>query len=97
MAAVDPETLKLALKSPVDFWNSRYGQEEYAYGTEPNAWVKESVEISRQLDSSISLDVAELGAGEGRNAVYLAKQGHKVYTVDMSEEGETSSSGMLIA
>ena len=83
-----PEEIKIALESPVTFWNSRYGQEEFAYGTEPNAWVKHSVESAGQLGTAgICLEVVELGAGEGRNAVFLAKQGHTVFAVDMSSEG----------
>ncbi len=85
MAAVSPEALKQALKSPMQFWDSRYGADEFAYGTEPNAWVRACVEKSWLPSDPI--DIAELGAGEGRNAVYLAKCGHKLFTVDMSKEG----------
>ncbi len=89
MASVNPEQLKKALESPADFWNARYGDAEFAYGTEPNAWLKHSVESSGQLGGpTSSLDVVDLGAGEGRNAVFVAKHGHSVFTVDMSAEGE---------
>jgi hypothetical protein len=59
------------------------------YGTEPNAWVKKCFEGEGSItDEEKYLDVAELGAGEGRNAVYIAKLGYTVYTVDMSKEGQ---------
>jgi 2-polyprenyl-3-methyl-5-hydroxy-6-metoxy-1,4-benzoquinol methylase len=64
-----------------DFWNERYAQEDYAYGTAPNAFFKEI------LDSLPKGSVLLPADGEGRNAVYAAKCGHEVLAVDMSESG----------
>ncbi|MGQ9644774.1 MAG: SAM-dependent methyltransferase, partial [Ignavibacterium sp.] len=49
-----------------DFWNSRYSEQEFAYGTQPNAFFKE------QLEKIKSGSALFLGEGEGRNAVYAA-------------------------
>ena len=62
-------------------WNQRYSLEAYAYGTEPNDYL---VAMSDQLPKDRILCLAE---GEGRNAVWLAEQGHDVTAVDLSEVG----------
>lgn len=64
-----------------EFWNERYAQEDYAYGTAPNAFFKEI------LDSLPKGSVLLPADGEGRNAVYAAKSGHEVLAVDMSKSG----------
>ncbi|MDP2365385.1 MAG: class I SAM-dependent methyltransferase [Ignavibacteria bacterium] len=61
-----------------DFWNNRYTEKEFAYGTEPNEFFKEQIE---KLKSGRALF---LGEGEGRNAVYAAKLGWQVDAVDFS-------------
>ena len=62
-------------------WDQRYGGEEYAYGTEPNAFL---VAMAGRLQMGRILC---LGEGEGRNAVWLAGQGHDVTAVDASRVG----------
>src|SRR5688572_19471276 len=63
------------------FWDERFGAADYAYGREPNDFLRE--EASR-IPSGPVLCLAE---GEGRNAVFLAKRGHAVTAVDFSREG----------
>ncbi len=65
-----------------EFWNERYGASEYAYGTAPNAFLKESL---RQVTPGHILFPAE---GEGRNAVHAAQQGWQVDAFDLSEAGQ---------
>lgn len=65
-----------------DFWNNRYKEEEYAYGLEPNAFLKSMRRVFKP-DSKI-LCLAE---GEGRNAVFLASKGHRITAVDYAQEG----------
>lgn len=62
-------------------WNERYGDEAYAYGTEPNDFLREQVHL---LPKGRVLCLAE---GEGRNAVFLARQGYEVTAVDSSVVG----------
>ncbi|MCC6369972.1 MAG: class I SAM-dependent methyltransferase [Bacteroidia bacterium] len=66
----------------INFWNTRYKEAEYAYGTEPNDFLKSKIHVFKP-DSKI-LCLAE---GEGRNAVFLASQGHRITAVDYSQEG----------
>lgn len=65
-----------------DFWNERFGTEEYAYGTEPNQFYKEQLD---KLNPGKILFPAE---GEGRNAVYAATRGWEVSAFDPSIEGK---------
>jgi len=62
--------------------DKEYSKRRYVWGTKPS-------EIAQLLsvDLPIKSTVLDLGTGEGRNAIYLAKQGHIVTAVDFSEEG----------
>ncbi len=62
-------------------WDKRYSGEEFAYGTEPNDFLREH---AGQLPVG---DTLSLGEGEGRNAVFLAGLGHKVSGLDGSKTG----------
>lgn len=67
---------------PNHFWNERYGQDEYVYGTHPNDFFK------AQLDTIPTPGkLLLLAEGEGRNAVYAAERGWQVTAVDFSEKG----------
>lgn len=65
-----------------EFWNSRYADAEYAYGTEPNEFLKQY--LADRPTGSILLPAE----GEGRNAVYAAKLGWEVHAFDLSTEGK---------
>lgn len=62
-------------------WDERYGVEGYVYGTEPNGFL-----LARAGVLPLG-KVLCLGEGEGRNAVWLAEQGHAVTAVDASAVG----------
>mmetsp|Transcript_22507 Transcript_22507/g.48868 ORF Transcript_22507/g.48868 Transcript_22507/m.48868 type:complete len:204 (-) Transcript_22507:201-812(-) len=64
------------------FWNERYGENSFAYGTTPNSFLTTQTHLVPP--SSKILCLAE---GEGRNAVYLATLGHSVTGVDSSSIG----------
>ncbi|MFW0738793.1 class I SAM-dependent methyltransferase [Flavobacterium sp. T12S277] len=66
-------------------WNDRYSTEEFAYGTAPNNYLKETLE---KLDPGTILFPAE---GEGRNAVFAAKLGWNVSAFDISSEGKSKA------
>lgn len=63
-------------------WNERYANDEFAYGEEPNDYLKEQL---NKLSIGKILFPAE---GEGRNAVFAAKLGWKVSAFDISNEGQ---------
>jgi 2-polyprenyl-3-methyl-5-hydroxy-6-metoxy-1,4-benzoquinol methylase len=62
-------------------WNDRYSKEEFAYGKQPNNYLKVQLE---KLPVGTILFPAE---GEGRNAVFAANLGWKVSAFDISVEG----------
>ena len=62
-------------------WNDRYGASELIWGKGPNQFLAPLVE---DLTPGRALDVA---SGEGRNAIWLARQGWDVTAVDFSQTG----------
>jgi SAM-dependent methyltransferase len=62
-------------------WDDRYAIEGWAFGTEPNDFLREQ---ARHIPPG---RVLCLGEGEGRNAVFLAEEGYEVVGVDRSRIG----------
>lgn len=62
-------------------WDDRYAGEEFAFGTEPNDFLRDVVD-----DLPVGRTLC-IGDGEGRNGVFLAERGHDVVTVDLSPVG----------
>ncbi len=69
----------------LEFWDKRYSQDEYAYGTEPNSYLKSSLE---GLKAGKILFPAE---GEGRNAVFASVLGWDVFAFDQSLAGKNKA------
>ena len=65
-----------------EYWDQRYGCEEYGFGTKPNAYLHSQ---GHRLLPVMSTLVP--GDGEGRNGVWLAEQGLEVTTLDLSAVG----------
>ena len=68
-----------------EFWDSRYSKDEFAYGVQPNNYLKQQLE---KLQVGSVLFPAE---GEGRNAVFAATLGWTVSAFDISEEGKNKA------
>ena len=62
-------------------WDARYDSEEFIFGKQPVAFLKENVHL---LPKGKALDIA---MGEGRNGVFLATLGYEVLGLDISEKG----------
>jgi len=62
-------------------WDERYSEEGWAYGVEPNDFVKQ---VCADMPPGKALCLAE---GQGRNAVYLAQLGFDVTALDLSAIG----------
>ena len=69
-----------------EFWNTRYRAEAYAYGTEPNDFFRQTLE-----QYGFSGKILLPAEGEGRNAVFAARQGLDVFAFDISEEGKNKA------
>lgn len=65
-----------------DFWNNRFADDGFAYGTQPNRFLQ-----SHQRLLKPGLKALLPGDGEGRNGVWLASLGLEVTSVDYSEVG----------
>lgn len=65
-----------------DFWNKRYEQDLFAYGEEPNEYIKEKLPLFKKGKILFPAD------GEGRNAVFAAQLGWEVFAFDFSEKGK---------
>ncbi len=66
----------------MNFWDQRFAEPGFKYGTEPNAFVQQQA-AHLKPGSRLLLP----GDGEGRNGVWLAQQGHHVTSVDLSVVG----------
>ena len=60
-------------------WDRRYARRELIWSAEPNRF------LAAEVAGLTPGRAVDLGAGEGRNAVWLAEQGWKVTAVDFSE------------
>jgi SAM-dependent methyltransferase len=65
------------------YWDDKYSTEEFIYTKIENRFV---VELCGPLAVSGNTRAIELGGGEGRNSVWLAKQGWHVENVDFSQK-----------
>ena len=74
-----------------DLWNERYGQRGAVWGVEPNQFVAD------RLDGLPPSRVLDLGSGQGRNAIWLAQQGHEVTAVDVSDVATAQGADMAAA
>lgn len=62
-----------------ELWNERYEQKGHVWGADPNQFVAD------RLAGLEPCRVLDLGSGQGRNAIWLAQQGHEVTAVDVSD------------
>jgi SAM-dependent methyltransferase len=76
-------TLRHAMTTadPRQFWDARFGEAGFAYGDQPNDFLREQ---AATLSPGRALCLAE---GEGRNAVHLAQLDHDVLAQDLSSVG----------
>lgn len=68
-------------KSPYD---AQYEQQEYYWGIEPSALARQTARLWKRETIGRVLDI---GSGEGRDAVYFAKQGFSVDALEISAPG----------
>jgi len=68
--------------NPAAMWDERFSRAEPVYGEQPNSYLRAQ---AQRLASGASVLVP--GDGYGRNGLWLAKQGFRVHTVDLSPIG----------
>jgi SAM-dependent methyltransferase len=77
-----PDTDRPAFADAAATWNQRFAGDEFLFGTDPNDWLRENVH--HLPPGGRVLCVAD---GEGRNSVWLAKQGFVVEAFDIADVG----------
>lgn len=80
-----------SFSDPAATWNQRFSAQGYIFGQEPNEYLREHAGLLRPGDRVLC--VAD---GEGRNSVWLARQGMQVDAFDIAEVGVTKA-GKLAA
>jgi SAM-dependent methyltransferase len=63
-------------------WNNRFGGDTYLFGTAPNTWLQSQAAVW-----TANQRVLSVADGEGRNSVFLARQGLSVDAFDVAEVG----------
>ncbi len=71
----------LPSETPAEYWDRAYSDPSLVFNTAPNAFL---TEVVKGLKPGRALDI---GMGQGRNSVYLAKLGWDVTGLDISERG----------
>ncbi len=65
-------------------YDVHYKQDAYYWGKQPSALAIKILEVHPPVSPMTAIDIA---CGEGRNAVFLARNGYRVAAFDISEEG----------
>ena len=71
----------MGFSDATQFWNERFNKDEFIFGKEPNEYLVEQTRKYLKPGSKV-LCIAD---GEGRNGVWLAKQGMQVVGFDASD------------
>lgn len=75
-------------QSDLDRWNARFGSADYVFGEAPNAFLARR---AAGLAPGRALCVAD---GEGRNGVWLARQGWEVLSLDFSPVAQEKAAAL---
>ena len=77
--------------SPLETWNARYSREEFHFGEEPNAFLRD--QAGRLQANQTVLCVAD---GEGRNSVFLGGLGLTVTAFDFAPNAVAKARGLAL-
>lgn len=73
----------------MNFWDQQFAAPGFKYGTTPNAFLEDQTHRLSPM-----CDVLLPGDGEGRNSVWMARQGHRVTALDSSIVGLEKAKGL---
>ena len=68
--------------SQQEFWNGKFSKADFFYGINPNEFLASNLELIKSQKKMLCL-----GEGEGRNAIFFAKNGFDVTAIDASDLG----------
>jgi len=66
-------------------WDERFKRKEFVLGTNPSPFLETNIEFIKSLTPGRK--AFDIACGEGRNSIFLAKNGFAVTGVDISETG----------
>ena len=70
-----------------------YASEDYYWGIEP---AELCYELLKLLPPGKDVKVLDIGCGEGKDAVFMAKQGYQVTAFDITKNGIAKSDGLSV-
>ena len=92
---VSPMTARMrdgANRDQPGYWDARFAEAGFAYGTEPNDFLASvRPQLPQLLSGGAALCLCE---GEGRNAAHLAQHGFRVVAVDFSSVALTKAAAL---
>ena len=68
--------------SQQEFWNGKFSKADYFYGRKANEFLASKIDLFKNYKKLLCL-----GEGEGRNAIFFAKNGFEVSAIDASDLG----------
>jgi 2-polyprenyl-3-methyl-5-hydroxy-6-metoxy-1,4-benzoquinol methylase len=68
--------------SQKEFWNGKFSKADYFYGTKANEFLSSNLQLLNNHKKLLCL-----GEGEGRNAIFFARNGFDVSAIDASDIG----------
>ncbi|MBU0924102.1 methyltransferase domain-containing protein [bacterium] len=68
--------------SQKEFWNGKFSKADYFYGTKANEFLSSNLQLLNNHKKLLCL-----GEGEGRNAIFFARNGFEVSAIDASDVG----------
>ena len=66
------------------YYDDRYKEDEYFWGVQPN---ETCLDIIKMMPPVKQLKVLDIGCGEGKDAVFFARNGYQVTAFDLSKDG----------
>lgn len=77
-------TDKEVLNQQQDNWKGTFSKKPDMFGNEPSEPARKAVELFKKEGKT---KILELGAGQGRDTIFLAQNGLQVYALDYSQSG----------
>jgi tellurite methyltransferase len=75
--------------SMLEFWEERYRKDlnTYVFGRDPSALAQLTLRYWKEIHGNRPARILDLGCGEGRDAVYFARNGNQVTAVEIAPSG----------
>ncbi|MNO22329.1 Tellurite methyltransferase [compost metagenome] len=74
----------LSQERPITIYEKEYNTDEYYWGTQPN---KACYQVLQLMPPNRRLRLLDIGCGEGKDAVFFARNGYEVTAFDVSDAG----------